>query len=91
MQLTPVSSTNLHAVGYDPATSQLWVQFKNGIVYQYDRVPPETYADMMSGDCGRYFAEIIKPQRYTMPFTKLGPMPLSGPPSVADESTLWDM
>lgn len=91
MQLTPVSSTNLHAVGYDPMTSQLWIQFKNGTVYQYDGVPPQTYAAMMRGDCGRYFAEIIKPQRYTMPFTKLGMMPLAGPGPVSDGFTVEDM
>lgn len=91
MQLTPVSSTNLFAVGYDEATSQLWIQFKNGTVYQYDNVRPKTYADMMAGDCGRYFTDIIKPQRYTMPFTKLGTMPLAGPASVPGDFLDGDM
>lgn len=77
MILTPLSSTNLHAAGYDPATSTLWVQFKNGTVYEYRNVPPTVYAAMMAGDSGRYFAEIIKPQRYTMPYVKLGYMPLA--------------
>lgn len=92
MQLTPVASTNLHAVGYSAATNQLWIQFKNGTVYQYDGVPAQTYNDMMTGDSGRYFAEIIKPQRYTMPFTKLGVLPLAvGPASVFDDSPVEDM
>lgn len=91
MQLTPVSSTNLSAVGYDAATSQLWVQFKNGMVYQYDNVQPKTYADMMAGDCGTYFATIIKPQRYSMPFTKLGYMAPAGPGPVSEGFTDDDM
>lgn len=91
MNLTPVASTNLHAVGYEPATSILWVQFKNGTVYEYHNVPPAVYSDMMSGDIGRYFAEIIKPQRYTMPYVKLGFQPLAGPPSVPGLFTDEDM
>lgn len=92
MELTPVNSTNLHAVGYDSATSQLWIQFKNGTVYQYDGVTEAVYGSMMAGDCGRYFAEIIKPQRYTMPFTKLGVLPLaSGSPPVYGQYTVEDM
>lgn len=89
--MTPVSSTNLHAVGYDPATSQLLVQFKNGTVYQYNNVTQQVHTAMMAGDPGLYFAEIIKPQRYSMPFVKLGYMPLAGPPSVFDVFPDGDM
>lgn len=77
MDLIRVVSTNIHAVGYDSLTKTMQVQFNNGEVYQYDAVPDEVYAGMTSGDIGRYFASIVKPQRSTMPYTKLGPMPLA--------------
>lgn len=77
MDLMPVRSTNIHAIGYDAPSQTLAVQFKSGDVYQYSNVDAQTYQKLMSGDIGRYFAEIIKPQRYTMPFVKLGQMPLA--------------
>lgn len=77
MELVRVASTQIHAVGYDPEASIMQIQFNNGVVYVYQNVSPEVYQGMISGDVGRYFASIVKPQRYTMPFTKLGVMPLA--------------
>jgi hypothetical protein len=74
MLLTSISSTNLNAIGYDPQTAELQVQFRNGDVYSYRNVPQDTYDRMINGDAGRVFASEIKPQRYAMPFTKLGAM-----------------
>jgi len=76
MQLMGVASSNIHAVGYDPETNEMQVQFNDGTVYSYQNVSPDVYANMIQGDIGRYFASIVKPQRYTMPYTKLGVMPL---------------
>ena len=74
MKLTSISSTNLQAVGYDPITSELQIQFRNGDVYSYQNVPSNLYERMITGDAGRIFSSEIKPQRYAMPFTKLGTM-----------------
>lgn len=52
------------------------IQFTNGMVYAYQNVEPSTYAAMIAGDIGSYFASIIKPQRMRYVFTKLGNMPL---------------
>lgn len=76
MELMRVQSTNLHAVGYEPDSAELQIQFNSGDVYAYQNVEPSTYEAMMAGDPGRYFASIIKPQRYRYVFTKLGNMPL---------------
>jgi KTSC domain len=76
VKLTSISSTNLNAIGYDPQTSELQIQFHNGDVYSYRNVPQDAYDRMISGDAGRVFASEIKPQRYAMPFTKLGTMQL---------------
>lgn len=76
MELMRVQSTNIHAVGYEEDSASMQIQFTNGDVYAYQNVEPDTYAAMIAGDPGRYFASIIKPQRYKYVFTKLGNMPL---------------
>lgn len=75
MQLMPVNGTNIHAIGYDPDTMALQIQFNNGTVYAYQNIAPDVYESLLANP-GTYFAQVIKPQRYTMPFTKLGVMPL---------------
>ena len=61
MDRTPVSSRNLHSVGYDATTSTLEVEFKNGSVYQYHGVPEsEHIALMQAGSKGGYLASHIK-------------------------------
>jgi hypothetical protein len=39
MERTPVSSSNLVAVGYDPGSYTLEVEFHSGSIYQYSGVP----------------------------------------------------
>lgn len=75
MELMPVSATNIHAVGYDPDSMTMQIQFSNGTVYAYQNIAPDVYQNMLCNP-GGYFASVIKPQRYTMPFTKLGVLPL---------------
>lgn len=43
IQTTTVSSSNVAAVGYDPSSGTLQVDFKNGNRYQYQGVSQETY------------------------------------------------
>jgi hypothetical protein len=40
MDRTPVSSSNLSSVGYDPDEQILEIEFNGGRVYQYYDVPP---------------------------------------------------
>lgn len=55
-----VSSSNLDAVGYDPSSQTLRIQFHNG-TYDYFNVPPKIYQDLMSaGSKGAYHARYIK-------------------------------
>jgi hypothetical protein len=77
MDMRIVQSTNIHAVGYDPNTSAMRVQFSNGLVYEYANVTPDVAQRMTTGDIGLYFATIVKPQRHTMPYVKLGVQPLA--------------
>jgi hypothetical protein len=47
-KMVPVpNSSNIHAVGYDPATMIMRVQFKNGSTYTHADVPPERHAEFM--------------------------------------------
>lgn len=63
MQMTPVKSTNLEAVGYDPASTTLTVQFKGGKRWAYDGVPQDTYDALMQADSiGSYFHANIRNQ-----------------------------
>lgn len=63
--LTTVKSSNIKAVGYDPATRALDVQFNSGATHRYADVPPEKHAAMMGTGApghsvGSYFHANIK-------------------------------
>ena len=69
MERTPVTSTNVRAIGYDLDSQTLEVEFNNGSVYQYAGVPQDEYEGLMNADSkGKYLNANIK-GRY--PFTKL--------------------
>ena len=56
----PVTSSNIAAIGYDQETSTLIVEFRNGSIYGYDDVPPETADEMKASDSpGRYFHQKV--------------------------------
>ena len=61
MKRTPVSSSNLASVGYDPASQILEIEFNTGTVYQYFDVPQSEYdALMAAGSHGSYFYHNIR-------------------------------
>jgi len=62
MELTPVQSSNIAAVGYDNIKNCLYVQFKGkDTVYEYLGVPLETYEAMMTADSiGSFYAKNIR-------------------------------
>ena len=69
MERTPVTSSNIHAIGYDDDSQTLEVEFNNGSVYQYAGVPQGEYEALMNADSkGKYLNANIK-GRYT--FVKL--------------------
>ena len=56
-----VSSSNLHSVGYDTATSTLEIKFHKSGIYQYFNVPESIYNRLMySASKGSFFDEHIK-------------------------------
>jgi KTSC domain len=67
---TPVSSSNLKAIGYDPETRTLEVEFLNGGLYSYSGVPAAIHASLMSASShGSYFDTHVKKGGY--PFKKI--------------------
>jgi hypothetical protein len=71
--LTPVVSNQVAAVGYDPETQTLAVQFTSGTAtYCYPNVSPETHAAFIGADSiGKFFGQHIKHR----PFEKFAPEP----------------
>lgn len=62
MDMTPVSSSNISAIGYDEETNELRVSFNGGATYSYAGVPLKEYkALMQSGSKGKYLHNVIRP------------------------------
>lgn len=67
--MTPVSSSQLKAIGYDPATKALACQFVHGPghLYVYPNVEPKVHAEFMAAkSIGKFFGQHIK----DLPFEK---------------------
>jgi hypothetical protein len=63
MEITPVTSECLSAVGYDPASQTLRLQFNSGATHDYDGVAPEQYEALMASDSlGKHFQRHIRAQ-----------------------------
>jgi hypothetical protein len=61
VQRTPVSSSNVTSVGYDPGTATLEVEFHDGSVYQYFDLPAHEADGLVSASSvGGYLAAHIK-------------------------------
>lgn len=62
---TPVSSSNIVSIGYEPDSGTLEIEFNNGSVYQYSNVPQAEYDGLTSAAShGTYFNANIK-NRYS--------------------------
>ena len=61
MNRTPVSSSNIASMGYDPTTQTLEVEFHNGNIYQYFDVPQHVYDGLLTASSkGQYLNQNIK-------------------------------
>lgn len=66
MNLKPVKSSNIEAVGYDEETQELQVQFKGGSIYAYDSVPSTEHDELINAkSIGGHFHKAIKDQYKT--------------------------
>lgn len=63
MQRVPVQSSNIASIGYDPAHYLLEIEFLDGAVYQYARVPSHIHQGLMDAESkGGFFARWIRDQ-----------------------------
>jgi len=70
MQRYSVASSNVAAVGYDPATETLEIEFLDSSVYQYYNVPENMHEQMMkAGSKGRFLHINIK---NAYPYSRVG-------------------
>ena len=70
MEMQPVSSTDLAAVGYDYENAALRIEFIKGGVYEYQGVPSDIYEGLMAATSkGQFLNQYIKKGGY--PYSKL--------------------
>ena len=63
MERSPVTSSNIRSIGYDPASGTLEVEFRSGSVYQYFNVPNQIYRGLITAfSKGAFLNNFIKEQ-----------------------------
>ena len=63
MERIAVESSSVRAVGYDPATFELEVEFCNGRTYRYQLVPVAAYRLLLQApSIGEFVNQQIKPR-----------------------------
>lgn len=61
MQMIPVRSSAITAVGYDPVTKRMKITFKQGRTYDFCGVPPEVHQGLVNaGSKGGYYDRVIR-------------------------------
>jgi len=66
MEMIPVESSNVAAIGYDPVTATLRVQFIKGRTYEYYSVPEHLYQGLIdAGSKGQFLDIYIKKAGYS--------------------------
>ncbi|AUF96919.1 KTSC domain-containing protein [Pseudomonas sp. 02C 26] len=61
MQMVPVRSSAITAVGYDAATRRMKIAFKQGRTYDYCGVPSEVYQGLINArSVGTYYDRVIR-------------------------------
>jgi hypothetical protein len=77
IQLTPVESSQIAAIGYDAASETLAIRFKGkgdapGSLYHYAYVSPADWAEFRDApSIGSYFYKHIKPRPDRHPYTRI--------------------
>ena len=61
MEMIPVHSSAMRAVGYDPDTRQMKIEFEQGNIYDFCEVPLSVYEQLMNASSkGIYYNEQIR-------------------------------
>lgn len=90
MHRTEVKSSQIHAIGYDPATEKMEVEFttwqpsKPRAVYEFSNVTPEQHAEFMAaGSKGSHFNQTFKTDAKRWPYRRMEPEVQNDGPAVA--------
>lgn len=60
MTMHPATSTNVLAVGYEPSTRTMRVQFRSGGVYDYFGVDPHLFEQMLLPNPWRRVGRVVQ-------------------------------
>ena len=61
MYRTPVNSSNIRSIGYDPQLTTLEVEFTSGDIYQYFNVPEYLYQQFLNASShGQFLNDNIR-------------------------------
>lgn len=79
INMTPVVSSQIAAIGHDPKTNTMAIQFphkheatKQGSVYHYQNVSPEVFEEFKSAESiGAYFGKHIRPHSDKYPYEQI--------------------
>lgn len=76
MELVPVSSKAIRAIGHDAANETLYIEFSSGRTYSYARVPREVYEWLLRAPGkGGLFNRLIRDKYEEREVTEPGPEP----------------
>jgi hypothetical protein len=65
MKRTPVDSSAIAAIGYEPREEVLEIEFTSGAVYRYLDVPYAVYSELIEAEShGRAFAQLVRYRWY---------------------------
>lgn len=74
IQLEPVKSSQVEAIGYDAPTKTMRVRFKAGDTYDYQNVSGQIHAQIVSApSIGRAINQTLKKNPKAYPFRKIEP------------------
>lgn len=72
IEMTPVDSSQIAALGHDPDTKTLAVQFNGGGLYHYDNVDAELFDRFRNADSiGSFFHKNIKSDPKAYPYRRV--------------------
>lgn len=64
IHMTPVTSSQIKAIGYDAASKTLAIEFNSGL-YHYSGVPAEKFDELMAAESkNAYVQRVIKKEGY---------------------------
>jgi KTSC domain-containing protein len=72
IKTAPVASSQIQAIGHDPETNTLAIEFKSGGLYHYGNVDADLYREFSTAQSiGSFFHNRIKPKADLYPYLRI--------------------